>query len=137
MSANINAQLAAANLQVIDNTASVQRVNSPIATIVAQATAFMYDGYMLIPTAAPLSLPLPASPCWTLFVRNISGTNNVSVIVTPNGGVAWTSPYVIVPTSVFLVIANYSTNPAAGGFTAVTLQSSGTGPNYAEVLLAA
>ena len=134
--ANINAQLAGANLQVIDVAASVQRVNSPISTIIAQATASFYDAYLLVPNASPLSLVLPASPCWTFFIRNISSANTVSVILTPNGGSAWVSPYVLPPSSVFMVIANYSSNPSAGGFTAASIQSSATA-TYAEVLLAA
>lgn len=134
--ANINAQLAGANLQVIDNAASIQRVNSPISTLVAQATANAYFPYLLVPSGGPLSLVLPASPCWTLAVRNISGSATISIIITPNGGAAWISPYVLVASGLFLTIVNYSTNPSAGGFTAVTLQASAA-TTYAEVLLAA
>ncbi len=133
---NVNAQLAGANVQVIDNTASVQRVNSPIATLVAQATACIYEPYILVNNAAPTVLTLPASPCWTLFVRNISSSNNISITITPNGGAAWISPFVLVPAGIFLTIPNYASNPSGGGFTAVSLQASATA-TYAEVLLAA
>lgn len=134
--ANINAQLASANIQVIDNAASIQRVNSPIATILAQVAASFYDAYFLVPNAAPVSLVLPAATVWVVFIRNISGTNTVSVTATPAGGAAWTSPLVLVPNSIFLYMATFATNPGAGGLTAISIQSSGA-TTYAEILLAA
>jgi hypothetical protein len=134
--ANINAQLAGANFQVIDNAAAVQRVNSPIATLVAQCANSFYDAYYLIPNAAPLSVVLPATPCWVFLIRNISGSNTISITLTPQGGAAWLSPYVLVPSGIFMTIAAFSSNPSSGGFTALTLQSSNAG-TYAEIGLAA
>ena len=133
---NVYAQIAGANVQVIDNAASVQRVNSPITTLVASATAALYNAYQLITNSVPQTLVLPASPCWTIYVRNISSSAYLSLVLTPNGGGAWTSPFVIAPSGIFLSIVNYTSNPTVGGFTAATLQASTTGV-YAEVLLAA
>lgn len=133
--ANVNAQLAGANLQVIDNAASTQRVNSPIATLVAQATASFYDAYFAVTNGAPTSIVLPAATVWTFAVRNLSGANNITIIGTPAGGAAWASGYVLVPSGLFLTIASYSTNPGAGGFTTIALGSSGAG-TFAEVFIA-
>jgi hypothetical protein len=134
--ANVNVQLVSGVLQVIDNAASTQRVNSPIASVIAQAAACFYDPYILIPTPGPIILVLPATTIWTVYVRNISGANSISITGTPTGGSAWASPYVLPPTSVFYVGATYASNPAVGGFTAISLSSSAAN-TYAEVLLAA
>lgn len=133
--ANINAQLAGANLQVIDNAASTQRVNSPIATLVAQATASFYDAYFAVTNGAPTAITLPAATIWTVGIRNLSGANNITIIGTPATGVAWASGYVLVPSGLFLTIASYSTNPGAGGFTAISIGASGAG-TFAEIFLA-
>jgi hypothetical protein len=134
--ANLNVQLSGATLQVLDNSVSVQRVNSPIATPVAQVTADGYYSYYLVANPGPASVVLPAATVWTVFVRNISGSNTISITLTPTGGAAWGSPYVLAPSGIFLSIVSYSTNPSAGGFTAMSLGSSGAG-TYAEILLAA
>lgn len=134
--ANLNAQLAGANLQLIDNAASVQRVNSPITTIVAQTTAAFYDPYFLVANPGPASLTLPATTVWVVSIKNLSGANTISITLTPAGGSAWASPYVLVPSGLFLTMATFSSNPANGGFTALSLGSSGAG-TYAEVLLSA
>jgi hypothetical protein len=136
MAANVNVQLVGGSIQVVDNAASTVRVNSPIAAIVAQATACFYDAYILIPNGAPLSLVLPAATVWTIYVRNISSANNISIVGTPQGGAAWASPYVLAPVGTFYTSVNYASNPSAGGFSAITLQASAA-TTYAEVLLAA
>src|SRR5712692_9964941 len=102
--ANLNAQLVGANLQVIDNTASIQRVNSPIASIVAQASASFYDAYFSVPNPGPTSLVLPGATVWVVAIRNLSGANNISITLTPTGGAAWASPYVLVPSGLFLTM---------------------------------
>jgi hypothetical protein len=134
--ANINFQLSGASLQVIDNTATVQRVNSPIATIVGQVAATFYDPYILIPNPGPVVLTLPGAIIWQVYVRNINATNTISITATPAGGAAWASPLVLAPNSVFLYMATYSANPAAGGITALSLGASGA-TTFAEVALAA
>ena len=134
--ANLNAQLVGANLQVIDNTASVQRVNSPIASLVAQCAASFYDAYFPVPNPGPVSLVLPGTTVWVIAIRNLSGANNVSVTLTPAGGAPWISPYVLVPTGLLLTIASFSSNPSAGGFTAVSLSASGAS-TFAEIFMAA
>jgi hypothetical protein len=89
-----------------------------------------------MPTPGTVSLVLPAATVWTVYIRNISGANTISVTLTPTGGSAWASPYVIAPVGVFYTSVNYSSNPSAGGFTTCTLTSSAAG-TYAEILLAA
>jgi len=134
--ANLNVQLAGANLQVIDTVASVQRVQSPIATIVAQTAASFYDPYFLVPSPGPVALTLPGATVWNVAIRNISGSNNISVTATPAGGSAWISPLVIPPAGVFIYMATFSSNPAAGGLTALSIGAS-AGNTFAEILLAA
>jgi hypothetical protein len=129
-------QLAGASLQIIDNTATVQRVNSTIASVVGQVAAAFYDPYFSVPNPGPVGLALPATTAWLFYVRNISGSNNISIILTPAGGAAWASAYVLVPNGIFLTMATFSTNPGSGGFTAATLGASGAG-TFAEVLVAA
>lgn len=134
--ANINAQLVGANLQVIDNAASTQRVNSPIASLVAQCTASFYDAYFAVSNGAPTAITLPATTVWVFFVRNLSGTNTITIVGTPAGGSAWASGYVLPPSGLFGTIATFATNPGSGGFTAISLGSSGAG-TFAELFLAA
>lgn len=134
--ANLNAQLAGANLQLIDNATSVQRVNSPVATIVAQLAAAFYDPYFLVTNGAPTSVTLPGATVWNISIKNLSGTNTVSIVLTPTGGAAWASPYVLVPNGIFLTMATFASNPGTGGFTALSLGSSGAN-TFAEVYLAA
>jgi hypothetical protein len=103
--------------------------------LVAQAVACYYDAYYLVPTAST-ALVLPATTIWTVFIRNISASNTIAITGTPTGGSAWASPFVLAPNSIFCVIANYSSNPSVGGFSAISwLASAAT--TYAEVLLAA
>jgi hypothetical protein len=134
--ANANAQLAGANLQIIDNSNSVQRVNSPITTIVAQTNATFYDTYFLVASPGPASLTLPGATVWVLSIKNLSGSNTISITLTPTGGAAWASPYVLVPNGIFLTMATFSTNPGSGGFTALSLGASGAN-TYAEIFMAA
>lgn len=134
--ANVNAQLAGANVQVIDNAAAVQRVNSPIATVVAQVAASFYDAYFFVNNVASVTLVLPGTTVWVFYIRNLSGTNTISITGTPAGGAPWASPYVLVPAGIFLTMATYATNPGSGGFTAITIQASGAG-TYAEIMLSA
>ncbi len=133
---NLNAQLAGANLQLVDNVASVQRVNSPIATIVAQTTAGFYDPYYLVTNPGPAAVGLPAATVWVLSIKNLSGANTISITLTPTGGAAWASPYVLAPNGLFLTMATFASNPAAGGFTALSLGASGAG-TYAEIFMSA
>lgn len=134
--ANLNAQLAGANIQVIDNSVSVQRVNSPIATIVAQTSAAFYDPYFLVANPGPSAVTLPGTTVWVLYIRNLSGTNTISITLTPAGGSAWASPYVLVPSGIFMTMATFSSNPASGGFTALSLGSSGAN-TFAELFMSA
>ena len=134
--ANLNAQLAGANLQLIDVAAATQRVNSPIATLVAQTSASFYSDYYLVTNPGPAAVVLPATTVWVLMIRNLSGTNNISITLTPTGGSAWASPYVLVPSGLFMTIATFSSNPAAGGFTALSLGASGAN-TYAEIFMSA
>jgi hypothetical protein len=134
--ANVNVQLAGASLQVIDNAASTQRVNSPITTIVGQVTASFYDAYFLVPNPGPVSLVLPAATVWNVVIRNINATNTISITATPTGGAPWASPLVLAPNSIFIYMATYSSSPAAGGVTAISIGSNGAN-TYAEILLAA
>lgn len=134
--ANLNVQIAGATVQIIDNSVSVIRVNTPIANVVGQVSASIYDAYYLVTNPGPAAFGLPAATVWTVYIRNISGTNSVSVVLTPAGGTAWTSPYVMPPNSIFYIGASYSSNPASGGFTAMSLGSSGAG-TYAEVMVSA
>lgn len=134
--ANVNAQLAGANLQVIDNAVAVQRVNSPISTIVAQCAASFYDAYFSVPSPGPVSLVLPGPIVWVVGIRNISGTNTISITGTPSGGAAWASPYVLVPNGLFLTMATFASNPGSGGFSAISLAASGAN-TFAEIFLAA
>jgi len=134
--ANVNVQLSGGSIQVIDNAATVQRVNSPIATIVGQVTASMYDAYFFVPNPGPVSLTLPATTVWNVYVRNINSTNTISVTGTPAGGGAWASPLILAPNAIFIYMATFAANPAAGGLTAITLGSNGAN-TYAEVMLAA
>jgi len=135
MASNVNVQLIGAFIQVVDNAASTQRVNSPITALVAQAVAAYYDPYFLVPTGAT-ALTLPAATVWTVVIRNISPTNTIAITLTPAGGSAWVSPYILPPTSLFLIWSNYASNPSSGGFTAASVLASGA-TTYAEVLLAA
>ena len=134
--ANVNVQLASAALQIIDNAASIQRVNSPITTIIGQVNAAFYDPFILIPNPGPLSLVMPAAVVWLVVIRNTNGTNTISITGTPAGGAAWASPYVLPPNGIFLTMATFASNPAAGGFSAISVSSNGAN-TYAEVLLAA
>lgn len=134
--ANNNVQLAGANVQVIDNASSIQRVNSPIATVVAQTAATFYDPYFLVANPGPSALTLPGATVWNVFIRNISGSNTISVTATPQGGAAWASPYVMPPNSVFLIMATFASNPGAGGISALSLGSSGAN-TFAEIMLSA
>jgi len=136
VASNLNVQLAGAYLQVQDNTASIIRVNSPVATVVGQVVASFYDSYFAVPSPGPVALALPATTVWLLFIRNISATNTISITLTPAGGSAWASPYVIVPNGVFITMASFASNPAAGGFTAASIGASGAS-TFVEVLLAA
>lgn len=135
MATNVNVQLTGGAIQVVDNAANIYRVNSTIATLIAQATAAFYDPYALVPTGST-ALSLPAAQVWTLYVRNISSSNSVSLTLTPQGGSAWASPYVIAPLGIFCTIVNYSSNPTVGGFSAVSWLASASS-TYAEILLAA
>ena len=134
--ANLNAQLAGANLQLIDNAVSVQRVNSPVATIVAQTAAAFYDPYFLVANPGPAALTLPGATVWVLSIKNLSGTNTISITITPQGGAAWASPYVLVPNGIFLTMATFATNPGSGGFSALSLGASGAN-TFAEIYMAA
>jgi hypothetical protein len=134
--ANLNVQLAGANLQVIDNSASIQRVNSPLVTVVAQTSASFYDPYFLVANPGPAAITLPAATVWVVAIRNISGANNISITLTPAGGSAWVSPYVLVPNGVFITMATFASNPGSGGFTALSLGASGAN-TFCELLLAA
>jgi hypothetical protein len=129
-------QLSGGSIQVIDNTATVQRVNSPIATIVGQVAASFYDAFFPVPNPGPVSLTLPGATVWNVFVRNINTTNTISVIATPAGGAPWASPLVLAPNAIFVYMATFAANPAAGGITALTLGSNGAN-TFAEVMLAA
>lgn len=131
--ANNNIQLSGAALQIVDTTASVTRVNSTIATLIAQTNASTYEAYLLL-TAAPLNVGLPATTCWNLYVRNTSGSATINVTLTPSGGSAWVSPLVLPPSFVLLSLGSYAANPAAGGFTALTLSASANA--YVELMVA-
>lgn len=132
--ANNNIQLSGASLQIIDSNASVTRVNSAIATLIAQAGASLYDAYLTVGTS-PLAVTLPAATCFNLYVRNISGSATVNVTLTPAGGSAWVSPLVLYPTAAVIYLGTYSSNPTAGGYTALTLQASAASTNV-ELLAA-
>lgn len=134
--ANLNAQLQGANLQVIDNAVSVQRVNSPIATIVAQCAASFYDAYFAVANPGPTTLVLPGTTVWNIAIRNLSGANTISVTLTPTGGAPWASAYVIAPNGLFLTMVPFATNPGAGGFTACSIGTNGAG-TFAEIFMAA
>lgn len=116
--------------------ATVQRVNSPIASVVGQVLASFYDAYIAVPNPGPISLSLPGTTTWQVYVRNTNSTNTISVTVTPAGGAPWASPLVLAPNAVFIYMATYSSNPAAGGIAAITLGSNGAN-TFAEVMLAA
>lgn len=135
MATNINVQLVGGSLQVVDNTANVYRVNSTIASLIAQATVAYYDPYVSVPTAST-ALALPSTTIWVLYIRNISASNTISIALTPTGGSAWSSPYVIAPTGVFCTIVSYTSAPSVGGFTAASWSASAAS-TYAEILLAA
>lgn len=124
--ANNNIQLSGASLQIIDTAASVTRVNSAIATLIAQTGASLYDAYLTV-NNVNLNVALPAATCFNLYIRNTSGANTISVTLTPNGGVAWASPLVLPPSFCFLYLGTYASNPASGGFTALTLLASANG----------
>lgn len=134
--ANLNVQLAGANLQIIDNTASIQRVNSPIATILAQTAAAFYDPYLAIANPGPAVLGMPGATVWVWAVRNLSGANTVSLTATPTGGAAWASALVLPPNGMIICMATYSSSPAAGGITALSIGTNGAG-TFVEILLAA
>ncbi len=134
--ANLNAQLAGANLQVIDNSISIQRVNSPIATVVGQVAAHFYDAYFSVANPGPTALTLPGTTVWIAVVRNISGSNTVSITATPAGGAAWGSPLVLAPNAVFIYMATFSSNPSSGGITTLSLGTNGAG-TFAEIFLGA
>jgi hypothetical protein len=124
--ANVNVQLTGAALQVIDNAASTIRVNSPISTIVGQTAASVYDAYFQLSTVATVISPflVTAGPAWQIYIRNISGSNTVSLLLTPTGGSAWASPLILVPNAVFIYMATYSTNPASGGVSLISMTAS-------------
>lgn len=134
MATNLNVQVSGASLQIIDNTGNVQRVNSPLSTLTAQVTASFYEPYLQI-GVGNTSLTLPATTIWVAYVRNLSGANNVTVTCTPAGGAAWVNGIILVPTAVFMYWAAFSSNPAAGGVTAITLTASGANTPV-EVMLA-
>jgi hypothetical protein len=133
---NLNAQLSGANLQLIDNVLAIQRVNSPIATIVAQTAVAYYDPYYLVNTPTIVTVNMPATVVWVLSIKNLSGTNTISIQLTPQGGSAWTSPYVLVPNGLFLTMATFSSNPGSGGFSGIAIGASGVN-TYAEILMSA
>jgi hypothetical protein len=120
---NVNVQLTATALQVIDNTGTVTRVNTPVAALVAALTAASYTDYYIVGTS-PTGLGLP-SPGVTAFqfawIKNNHAVNTVTVTPTP---VAGGTPlgYIIQPGGVF-----FYANPAttAGGLSAITLVASG------------
>lgn len=134
--ANVNVQISSAALQAVDNAASLLRVNSPLATVIAQVNACFYDPFILIPNPGPLVLTLPAATCWFVWILNKSGANSISITGTPAGGAAWASPYVLVPNGLFVTAATFASNPSSGGFSAISVASS-AGGTYAEILLAA
>lgn len=133
--ANLNVQLTGAALQVIDNTGSIQRVNSPLTTLVAQVAASFYEPYFQVGVGAT-ALSLPGATIWVAAVHNLSGSANITVTCTPAGGVAWANGLILVPGAIFIYWAPFSSNPAAGGVTAISLQAS-AGATPAEILLAA
>jgi len=133
---NLNAVLTGGTLQLVDNAAATIRVNSPITTVTGQVASSFYDLYYLVANPGPAAVTLPAATIWQVAIRNISGTNTISVTATPAGGAAWASALIIPPNGWFIYMATYSTNPGSGGITALSLGSSGAN-TYAEILLAA
>jgi len=136
---NINAQAAGITLQVIDNTNSVQRINSPIATILAQATASFYDSYFQVTATTygtAQAVSLPAATVYFVWIKNLHATNNLSVIGTVTGGAAWPSGSVpiVAGGGVFAYLLNYSAAPA-NGFIAISLFASAS-PTPCEILVA-
>lgn len=134
--ANLNIQLSGATLQVIDNAASVQRVNSPLTALVGQVSSSYYNPYYLVANPGSANFPIPLPQIWQVWIRNISSANTISITCTPFSGAPWATPLVLVPNGLFVYMATYSANPSTGGIGALSLTSSGAA-TYAEILVAA
>lgn len=74
MASNINIILSGAILQVIQNTDSSQRVQSPLSVTLPGSEA-TYIEYLPISGGAGTALSLPAATIWCLVVFNLGGTN--------------------------------------------------------------
>lgn len=122
--ANVTAQLLTTQLQFIDNTGNVQRLSTLLPTIAAQVGAGQYQDYLLL-GVGNTNLVLPAATVWFAYFRNLHASQNVNIVMTPAGGSAWVSPLVLAPGAAFVYAAPYTSNPAAGGVTAITLSASG------------
>lgn len=133
--ANLNVQLTGGALQVIDNTGNIQRVNSPIPTILAAVSASFYEPYFQVNIAGQ-NLSLPGATVWVVAIRNLSGAATITVICTPAGGAAWANGLVLVPGQQFMYFAPFASNPASGGVTTINVAASANG-TPAEILLAA
>ena len=139
MASNINVQAAGVTLQIIDNAGSIQRLNSPISNLLAQATVAFYDSYFQVTATTygtAQALSLPATTVYFVWIRNLHATNTLSVIGTVTGGVAWPvgSVPILAGGGVFAYLMNYSAAPA-NGIIALSVFASAS-PTPAEILIA-
>lgn len=131
---NLNAQLLNAMLTLASPSVSGNLVSSSAANPLAKVNAAFYEAYLQVGTS-PTSVGLPASPCHVLYIRNLSTTANLLVVLTPTGGSAWASPILVVPAGVFTLFPSFNAIPGVGGFTTLSLTSD-TGTASAEVFVA-
>lgn len=124
---DVNVQLNAASVQVIDNTSNAYQVNTAIGSIVLPATASIYADYFQVGTS-PISLTLPGATAFFVYIKNLSETATVSVTCTPQGGSVWASP---------LVLAFNSTVPDLGGVFLYCQPSEANGGGISAISLVA
>jgi hypothetical protein len=139
--ANVNINLAGASLQVFDTLNTFFRVNVPEAALVLPASVALYDAYFAVAAGAGTAITLPAATIWFAWVRNLSGTANITVQHQATGGALQTAA-----NSLILTPQNANTpggiwmyaNPTegAGGLIGLTLISSIAGQPV-EILLGA
>jgi hypothetical protein len=138
MATNLNIVLSSAILQVVQNTDSSQRVNSPVSVTLPGAEASYFE-YLQIAAGGGSVIPLPAVTIWVACVMNLGGVNgspagNLTVQYQAVGGAlnSAANSRVIVPLGI-----DWYFNPTegAGGIQALTLVAS-VANTPARILLA-
>lgn len=105
-------------LAVPNTTLNTTPINSVPAVNTLAATTVFYNPAFQCPTSLT-TVPLPSTPCWIVYVKNLDPTNILSVVFTPTG--AGPTSLQLPPGAVFL---HFSPNEAAGtGIAGVAVQA--------------